>query len=121
MSDDDKSWLGTMLCSGMQVTFMETKSMWIKGKLTPFEQNAFPFKCEMLMHADDRVRLYFHQQAINNEELGGFIRMIKGELLTAEESADFSPVQQINFKRNKDYNTNIEINMINEFKDLTAQ
>lgn len=121
MSDDDKSWLSTMLCAGMQVTFMETKSMWIKGKLAPFEQNAFPFKCELLMHADDRVRLYFHQQAINNEELGGFISMIKGELLTAEESADFSPVQQINFKRNKDYSTNIEINMINEFKDLTAQ
>lgn len=61
MSDEDKAWLGQMLCTGVQVTFVETRSMWINGEQKPFEQNAFPFKCQMLLHADDRVRVYFHQ------------------------------------------------------------
>ena len=121
MSDEDKAWLSQMLCTGLRVTFVETRSTWIEGEQKPFEQNAFPFKCQMLQHADDRVRVYFHQQTSDGEPLGGKTRMANGKRLTDAESDELSPIQRVTFERNKDHSTNIEIEMIAEFNDLTAQ
>ena len=69
MSDEDKIWLEKMLCKGTNISYIETQSIWSSGKQIPFEQTEFEFKCQMLTHADDRVKLYFHFQEIGNDKV----------------------------------------------------
>ena len=47
--------------------------------------------------------------------------MTNGKLLSDAESKELSTIRQITFERNKDHRTEIEIKMISEFSDLTAQ